>query len=160
MIRIIVNQIAGAMDYSFKDVNLGLVYPVSVKGQMMAGTHDGLHLQQAIPNSRRRCIAYWEDYGSRTTDECRRYRRVINELRLVVWMNMKRLNGNFDDLVREVAWSVPKQLGTTVISIAGELPKSTEIFARYDYADTKQYITHPYDVAAFKFFVRYTDVGC
>ncbi len=160
MIRIIVDQIKDRMDYSFKDVHLGLVYPVSVKGQMMAGTHEGLRLQEAIPNSQRSCIVYWEDYGSRLTDECVRYRRMTQELRLIIWLNLKKLEGNFDDLVKAVVWSVPRQVGTTLTYISGELPKDTNIFHRYDYKDSKQYITHPFDAAAFRVVVKYMDVGC
>lgn len=160
MIRSVVDSIAEKMDYSYKDVCLGLVYPIWVKSQFLPCEHGDVYNARAVPNAKKTSIVYWEDHGSVVQDSCKRYRRVTHILRLIIWINKKYADIDFDDYVKEVLWSVPRKVGSATVRIKDELPKTVAIFDRYTYNDGKHYVTHPYDVAAFEVRVTHTDGGC
>lgn len=162
MIRAIVDNINTHLKYSFKDSLFGVVYPVLNKNQWIPGDRTGKGYMDAVPNQAKISIAYWEDWGTVTLLSTPRYRRMQASLRLILWMNMKKMpSHSYDQAVREFLAYVPKKVGNDVlIRRTGQLAKSTEIFARYDYRDAKQYVAPPFDVAAFTFDIKYMDTDC
>jgi hypothetical protein len=160
MIREIVDSINARLDYSYKDVLLGVVHPHSVKGKSMPITSDGVTHPEAVPDGSKASIVYWEDYGSRVIVQAVRYRFLEHTLRLVVWLNFDRIEQSYDECIRELMAAIPQKLGSVLIAKGGQVPKSTDIFARYDYKERKQYITWPYDVIALTIIVKYPDTGC
>ena len=158
MIRQVIDDINDYMNYSFKDVHFGVVYPVLNKTQKIPGSRDGNQYKDAIPNSSKQSILYWEDYGTTTLLSAPRYSRVESNVRIVMWFNFKKLEEGktYDECVREVLNSLPKRVGNKIhIFLRGQQPKTEAIFARYDYKEAKQYVAPPYDVAAFDFAIRY-----
>lgn len=162
MIRQIVDRINEGMDFSFKETLLGVVYPVFNKSTFIPGDRDGNAYKDAVPNDKKRSIVYWEDYGTIKIYGSPRYDRFQTTVRLVVWLNFKKINGlTYDDCVKEILSCVPKRIRNEVfINRTGMQAKTPAIFQRYDYRDGKQYVSPPYDVAAFDFNIRYLSTYC
>ncbi len=160
MIREIIDTVNEEFDYSFKDVLLGVVHPHDNKGKLIPATSDGVPVPEAIPDTSKTSIVYWEDYGATIWKHTVRYRYVEHEMRLIVWINFKKVDEDYDYCVREILSNLPRKVGNTLLFVSAHLPKSTEVFARYDYQERKQYITYPYDVIALTVRVRYPDMRC
>ena len=160
MIREIVKQINSQLDYTFKDVLVGIVHPHDLKGQMVPMASDGTTYPEAIPHSAKTSIVYWEDMGSRTAIQAVRYRYVEHDVRLVVWLNFDRIEQSYEDCIREIMGAVPQKIDRILIAKKGQEAKSNNIFARYGYEERKQYITWPYDVFAINISIKYPDTGC
>lgn len=158
MIRQVIDDINKYVDYSFKDTHFGLVYPVLNKTQKVPGSRDGFVYKDAIPNDSKKSIVYWEDYGSTTILNAPRYKRMESTVRLVIWMNFKKIGSEktYDECVMEILQAIPNKVTNKIhIILRGEVPKTENIFGRYDYRETKQYVAPPFDVACFEFSVRY-----
>ena len=160
MIREIIRQINDRFEPSFEDKKLGLVYPVLNKTDWLPGSQNGLVYQDAVPNSSKASIIYWEDYGGRVIDSCARYQRFSHQIRLVVWFNFNLLPDTYNNYVFETLRKVPRRFDTVTLTPKGQLPKKNDIFSRYSYRDEKQYVTYPYDVVAFDFEVKYMSTMC
>jgi len=162
MIRQVVDIINKNIDFEGLDVLHGVVYPVLNKTQRIPGDRDGTLYVDAVPNSKKANILYWEDYGSIVIDRSVRYTRFQTSVRLIVWMNFKIMNStNYDNFIKKVLRAVPKKIGNQIsIIFKGQQPKSIDIFSRYDYPEGKQYVAPPYDVAAFDFDIRYMNTIC
>ena len=153
MIREIIDSIT--LDYTFKDVQYGIVYPVFSKTGFVPGSQNGKWYEDAVPDSSRKSIVYWEDYGSSVIDSNKHYWRISQSVRLICWMNFNRIDIPYEKCVGQILYGVPKQSGNTLIQYQGELPKDVNIFNRYNYKDGKTYIAYPFDVVAMKFNVLY-----
>ena len=153
MIREIIDGIN--LTYSFKDVQYGIVYPVYSKTGYVPGSQNGREYNDAVPDSRRTSIVYWEDHGSSVIGSNARNWRISQQVRLIAWMNMDRISQDYEKCVGQLLYGVPKKVGNTLISYKGQLPKDMSIFSRYSYAEGKQYMTYPFDVVAFKFNIIY-----
>ena len=162
MIRKIIDQVNSGLDYSFKENLLGIVYPVLNKTQWIPGDRSGNAYQDAVPDDKKKSIVYWEDHGTVKLFGSPRYDRYQTHVRLVVWMNFKKITDiDYDDCVREIMNCIPKRFENEVFFIrAGMQHKTPAIFNRYGYRDGKQYVSPPYDVAAFDFNVRYMSTYC
>ncbi len=160
MIRDIVENINGKLDYSFQDVLRGIVYPLNKKGQRVPASQEGKEYKDAIPNSKKKSIVYWEDYGGTIVDSCIHYQRITQRVRLIIWMNFDKIEQPYDDCVKEVTKSIPNRMGNTIIKLSETIPKSVEVFGRYDYPDRKHYVTLPYDVAVFLYNITYMKRPC
>jgi hypothetical protein len=161
MIRSIIDDINRGLDYSFRDVLKGIVYPVWAKTQYIPGSRDGHVYKDAVPDASRKSIVYWEDWGTTNLLNTPRYNRYQTAVRLVVWFNFDRLESTYDDCVREMLNAIPKRTGNEVFIMRnGQMNKGVEIFSRYNYPEGKQYVAPPYDVAAFHFNIRYMSTYC
>lgn len=160
MIRKIIDDVNELLDYSYKDVLLGVVHPHDNKGKTIPADSKGTLYAQAIPDSTRTSIVYWEDHGSVTVRQHVRFRIIEHTMHLVVWLNFNKITQGYDECVSEILDTLPQRMGTVLFSVTGQLPKSTEIFTRYDYQERKQYITYPYDAIAFKVMVKYIETKC
>lgn len=154
-----IRNIIPTLEYSFEDVQYGIVYPVNSKGQWVPGSRDGKFYKDAVPDSSKRSIVYWEDFGGEVIDSCRQYQRVRQRVRLVVWMNFARITDmNYRQCVGEILRAIPRRSGSTLFTFVAQKHKDVNLFDRYDYNEAKQYITYPYDVAAFDFDILYFNI--
>ena len=153
MIREIINNVV--LDYSFKDVQYGIVYPVFSKTGFVPGSQNGKEYNDAVPDSSRKSIVYWEDFGSSVIESNAHYWRVSQNMRLICWMNFDKINIDYEQCVGQLLYGVPKQSGNTLFRYQGQLPKDVNLFSRYNYRDGKTYILYPFDVVALKFNVIY-----
>ena len=162
MIRQIVDDINANLEYSFKDVLRGIAYPVLNKTQLIPGDRDGNKYQDCVPNDGKQSIVYWEDYGTTRLFGSTRYDRLQTSVRLVMWLNMKKISTHdYDQCVREIMNKIPRRIGNEVFIIrTGQEPKTPAIFGRYNYREGKQYVSPPFDVAAFNFNIRYMSTYC
>jgi len=160
MIREVIRQINQRIDLTFEDKKLDLVYPVLNKTDWLPGSQDGLVYKDAVPDSSKRSILYWEDYGGRVVDSCARYQRFAHQIRVVVWFNFAMISKPYDDCVVELLRAIPRRFNGVTLKPVGYLPKKNDIFARYSYRDEKQYVTYPYDVVAIDFEVKYMSTLC
>jgi hypothetical protein len=159
MIDDIIDKYNCYMDYSFRDLHLGIVHPVLNKTQYIPGDRKGDTYIDAVPNDKRTSIVYWEDFGSRAISISPRATRFMNTVRLVCWLNMSRIHGlSYGDCVRAIWGAAPRFMpGDRSIYFhkAGQLHKSMDIFSRYNYREGKQYVTAPLDAFAIDFNVYY-----
>lgn len=161
MIRTVINRINENINYSFEDVKHGIVYPVFHKNIWIPGDRTLEGYVDAIPDSKRESILYWEDYGTITLFNTPRYSRMQTSVRLILWMNFKKMIITYDEAVAEINRAIPKRIGNQVhITRKGQLAKTVDIFARYSYRDAKGYIAPPYDVLALNFDIRYMSTFC
>lgn len=160
MIRDVIRRINDRFDVSFEDKKLGLVYPVLNKTDWLPGSQNGLVYEDAVPNSSKKSIIYWEDYGGRVIDSSARYQRIQHSIRLVAWFNFNLITDPYDECVVELLRAIPRRVDQVTIKPSGFLPKKNDIFARYSYRDQKQYVTYPYDVVAIDFDVKYMSTLC
>lgn len=158
MIRQVINSIN--LDYSFKDVCYGVVYPVFSKTGRVPGSQDGKFYQDAIPDSSRKSIVYWEDYGGSVVDSTVHRQRIRQDVRLVVWMNFDKIATPYEDCIVDIMQAVPRRVGSSSIALTGTLPKDVNLFNRYDYREGKQYISYPYDVIALNYQILYFRPKC
>lgn len=120
---------------------------------------DGSLTSEAVPDSLKESIVYWEDFGARTTLQTSRYRWVNHLMRLVVWINFNKVSSPYDHCVEQMMANFPKKYDNTIITVVAQVLKSNEIFSRYSYQDRKQFITWPYDAFALDINVKYPDFG-
>ncbi len=150
-----IRDIIPVLEYSFKDVYHGIVYPVQSKGIWVPGSRDGNVYKDAVPDSRKKSIVYWEDYGGEVYSRTARWQRIRQRVRLIVWLNEAKIETPYDDNIREILQAVPKRQGNTFFQLTGQHHKDIDIFERYEYGEAKQYITYPFDVAAFDYNILY-----
>lgn len=160
MIRTIIDNLNTQLVYSFQETLLGVVHPHDNKGKVIPVVSDGSLTSEAVPDSLKESIVYWEDYGARTTLQTPRFRWVDHTMRLVVWLNFNKINDSYENCVEEMVANFPMKHGNAIAAITGQVPKNNDVFARYSYQDRKQYITWPYDAFALEVLVKYPDFGC
>jgi hypothetical protein len=164
MIRYIIDEINDNLDYSFKDVLRGVAYPVWNKNMFIPGDRKGNLYEDCVPDDKKHSIVYWEDYGSNIILNTPRYQRITSNVRLIVWLNFKLIDegtsGGYDECVKEIIQAIPKRMKSVFITHVGQQPKTPAIFSRYDYRDSKQYVSPPFDVAAFDFKITYMSTYC
>lgn len=161
MIRQIIDELNFKLDYSFKDVLLGIVYPVLNKTQYIPGDRDGLIYKDAVPDDKKKSIVYWEDYGTTTKFSTPRYEKMQTRVRLVCWLNFSLIDWQgYDECIREIMQRIPKRTKNVAVIRKGQLPKTKDIFGRYNYREGKQYVAPPYDVFALEFDIVYINTYC
>jgi hypothetical protein len=164
MIRYIIDEINDKLNYSFRDTLRGIAYPVLNKTVLIPGDRNGMVYEDCVPDDKKKSIVYWEDYGSITVLNTPRYQRITSNVRLIVWMNFrlidKEVSGEYDECVKEILNCIPKRMKDVFITHVGQQPKTPAIFSRYNYRDGKQYVSPPFDVAAFDFKITYMSTYC
>ena len=159
MIRQIIDNINSKVDYSFKDVFYGVVYPIYNKDMYIPGSRSGEIYKDAVPDSSKKSIVYWEDWGTTTLESTKRWQSMQTEMRLIAWFNFSKIDKGYDECVNELLSVVPRKEGKhTRLFLQGMLPKTEDIFARYNYREGKQYMTAPFDVVALRYQVRYMNL--
>lgn len=151
MIRSVIDDLD--LQYSFKDVCYGIVFPVFNKTGYVPGSIDGKFYNDAVPNSTKASIVYWEDYGGKVVYRNSRHVRMQQTVRLVVWLNMDEIEQEYDECVAEILRAVPQVVGTTVFQLTEELIRDEKIFSRYNYREGKNYLLWPFDAVAFVYNV-------
>lgn len=110
-------------------------------------------------------ISYFDVLSNGQRDELSGGRafRMEAVVRLVVWLNMKRLSGNVPQAMAAIVSKLNGRyndiapVGNIVVTPLQEVPKTPAIFSRwtYDEAET-QYLMLPYDYFAFDFNLMFT----
>ncbi len=125
-----------------------------------------------VPDSRKRSIIYFEDFGSRPVSFDRNKIQWESNVRLICWVNMNLFNTNACSispaLIVDVLKSIPKgrfnesDHTNILIRFNGEIPKDSRIFSRYSYDEAVNgYLLFPFDYFALSFKVFHdTDENC
>lgn len=117
------------------------------------------------PSSEQLGILYFEDLGADKVSSDRRYTTWKGSLKLVCWLNMKKIgvDNKVSTLSLAVASNTPFLIVPSGTFLGGTLeavkhyPKTPNPFQKYDYDETQtQFITNPYDYFSIKldFLVR------
>ena len=116
-------------------------------------------LMAFVPDSTKRSIIYFEDYGTTMTNMDNQMIYFQGNMRLIVWFNYHKISPAMHDpslIALNVLKVIPTQLGNfdgllgVNVDVTGQLPNDAGVFSRYSYAEERQqYITHPYDYVAF-----------
>lgn len=159
------------------DSNGGLVRPISVKKdvgngkfitktfpvacdityEMCDGSPDTLRM--FAPDSKKRCVIYFEDkgIGEETVDG---KKKMVSNLRLVCWMNLNRFSNAgcslsfyaISSLLKNVFDQRPVNFQSIVQGlqcVSTTIPKKgAEIFSQYTYNEYRQYLLKPFDYFA------------
>jgi hypothetical protein len=184
MIIEIVNAILPSLaSLSFGDLIVGLVKPIRFRNE--AGEkvfpviyNEGLDACisgsyiDLLPNSSKKCIIYFEDYGTDFVREERGQQYYRSIIRLVCWWNYKLTSSDlFEDTL--YVGNVLKLMPYTVtgldyisrvrINLIRQFPKDTDtVFGRYTYNEGEvQFVTYPYDFFALEYEVTFAfDTSC
>ncbi|MCX6328202.1 MAG: hypothetical protein NTZ85_01625 [Bacteroidia bacterium] len=139
------------------------IYPV-VYNQVrdVCDTSDYL---DAVPNSSKKSIVYFEDWGTVLKDESPDWKEFITQVRLICWFNYQKTNHAeiFDTLfmahvMHEIPFQIPSL--TYIHNIRFNLfripEKSPNLFSRYTYKEEEsQYLMYPYDYFGLDYHVIY-----
>lgn len=128
----------------------------------MAGKYQNL-----VPNSKYKSIIYWEDNGVTTNSNNTRDFNFTAQLRLVAWLNLKKLGKTDCNLSALAVTNVLNVLPTAPfnsgiytrmrINVGQEIIKSNAIFSKYTYDESVvQYLMFPFDYFALDVSVDFT----
>lgn len=116
--------------------------------------NDASDFFEMAPNSNNLGILYFEDMGANVVEKNRRYQSWKGSLKLVCWLNMKRI-GTENDLANLIFATIsgsPKTLPGTPgfvggsLSVTKQFPKSPHPFQQFNYDEVQtQFITYPYE---------------
>jgi len=143
-----------------KHINIPVVrrtYTSEVAGVVVC--NETADLYDVAPNSNQLGIIHFEDLGADNTGHTRNYTTWKGSLKLVCWLNMKRIGSNntVAKIVLATLSNIPhviaqdgQFLGGT-LKAAKQYPKIPHPFKNYGYNETQtQYVTHPYDYFSIK----------
>jgi len=138
-------------------------YDVTGRGDDCLGREVSL-----VPDSSRKSILYFEDYGTVAGGRREGLRQYTSKIRLVMWLNRERLVG---DAYKEItAYCVSAIIGKICrgqyenLDIFNQLhvkesaipAQNSDLFARYTYDETvRQYLRPPYEFFAIDFLCTY-----
>jgi hypothetical protein len=115
-------------------------------------------LKALVPNSTKRSILYFEDMGTQQTELVNGGYRFQATLRLVCWINYKKISGALCDtslIATNILKYLPTRLGNfdefidVWVEVSSQDP-AENVFDRYNYNEERnQFMTYPYDVVAF-----------
>jgi hypothetical protein len=141
-------------------------FPVSVdvvRGPQFTGREIDL-----IPNSSRKSITYFEDYGSTINSTRDGLTEFTSTLRLVCWLNKKLLVGDdyaeitgycIASIIPRLVTANPENIGvfTGLKTKALRIPiQSAELFSRYTYDENiRQYLRPPFEAFAIDLSCNY-----
>ncbi len=148
-----------------KPIVIRKTFPVScdvTNADCVAGKYMDL-----VPNSRKRSIIYFEDYGVRPIVQSNLDFSWKSQLRLVCWVNMNKFDYNECSisalLIQSLLSKFPIGFGNlggfnrVGFSVAGEIPKDARIFSRYSYDESvTQYLVKPFDYFALNIETTFT----
>lgn len=120
------------------------------------------------PDSSRRSIIYFEDFGVQANGRQHSMNGYISSLRLVCWLNRSRLVGDKykavagimqATIIDKIAGRNPENTGIFVrltVDVAKILPQDNAIFGRYTYDEAvRQHLRPPYEFFAIDFSCKY-----
>lgn len=138
-------------------------YDVALGGDGCVGREKDLQ-----PNSSKKSITYFEDYGSRVNATRDGVTDFTSQLRLVCWLNRNRLTGDAYSEITAfcIASIIPlickanpenieqfSQIRTKALTVPVQGP---DLFAKYTYDETvRQFLRPPYEAFAIDFAVNY-----
>lgn len=155
-----ISLITGAADKPVKKV-----YPVDcgvTQKQCVSGRYSDL-----IPDTAKKSVHYWEDGGVRSIQSNERDLRFESSLRLVGWLNLKKLGKTNCSVSAQAIMQIINTLplgrfnsgefkNIQLISIS-EAAKNSAIFSKYTYDETvTQYLMFPFDYYALDITLRFT----
>lgn len=109
---------------------------------------------EMIPDDNEIGMLYFEDLGANVVDSTSRYNTWKGRLKMVVWLNMKRIGGDNGPgvLIGAVLKAVPSSIDISGRFLGGTIkpskidPKSFNPFAYYSYDEARQqYLMYPFD---------------
>ena len=116
-----------------------------------------------IPNSKERCIVYFEGYGT-SIDKY----NIVSAIKLICWYNSKGFQTN-DNLASKLIHLISDEIGESGvhslfgaidIQIVEIIEADNKIFARYSYDEAEsQYLTYPYNCFSITFKLKYRNSG-
>lgn len=121
-----------------------------------------------VPNSRKRSILYWVDYGNTMVKREGENFTFQARLKLIGWVNLEKFKNVTGctlthKLVASIIQAIPTNFEnfgifqSTKIRYKGEDPKNAQIFAGYTYSEeVNQYLLYPYDYFAMNFEIEFT----
>lgn len=181
MITLISDRLAAAIapQLNWSETVAGIAKPVKFTDRTADGVmtrvmpvacgeacEDGQRYFNLVPDSEKKSIIYFEDFGTRIKEkDSRRYDCEVT-LRLVCWMNLQKIGITDCTLsavaVSQVLSAVPLQLpdevpfNQLVFRVTDQLPRTPAIFERYTYNESvNQYLMWPYDYFALMIYGRF-----
>jgi len=123
--------------------------------------------QDLVPNSKYKSISYFEDGGAKLISNNQRDFTFQSNLRLVYWLNLKKLGKTDCNLSALAVTNVLNILPTGPfnngiysrirININQEIVKNAAIFSKYSYDESVvQYLMYPYDYFALDLTIDFT----
>lgn len=121
-----------------------------------------------VPDSKKRAILYWEDYGNIMQKREGDNFTFVARLKLIGWVNLEKFKNVVGcTLTHLLVASIIKEIPTnfqnfgifqsTKIRYKGEDPKTAQIFAKYTYSEeVNQYLLYPFDYFAMNFEIEFT----
>lgn len=120
-----------------------------------------------MPDSKYNSVMYFEDGGVRPSDNSARDFSFESNLKLVCWLNLKKLGktgcSNTALAIATILNTLPTRTfnngvySRIFIAVTGEEIKSPQIFSKYTYDEEKtQYLMYPYDYFALNISVRFS----
>ena len=139
------------------------VYPVYLNDATLC---DSSTYTDLVPDSSKMSIIYFEDGGSDVIESGCKYTDMESSLKLVCWLNLKRINVAYTDAINiklNLINNIPSRIANTdwvtkiSVMFESEDPKSADIFSEYTYDEAEhQYLIYPYDFFALNYKVKYS----
>jgi hypothetical protein len=139
-------------------VNVVKRRPVSYDVTIVGGDNCAGKEVAVMPDSNRKSIIYFEDFGIATTGTLRRHVGYSSSLRLMCWLDRSKLVGdNYTEIagramsaiVGRLAHKNPENIGIftrLTIDVARIPPQDPALFGRYTYDETdRQYLRPPFE---------------
>jgi len=143
------------------------VYPIDCNTSYKDCTTASKKHTDLVPNSKFKSIHYFEDNGVGTIASTQRDFRFESKVRLVGWLNLKKL-GKTDcsissKAVLQIINALPSgrfnsgEFKNIQITSISEAPKTSAIFGKYTYDETViQYLMYPFDYYALDITIQFT----
>ena len=139
------------------------VYPIYLNSALPCDTSTYTDL---VPDSSKMSIIYFEDGGSEVIESGCKYTDMEATLKLVCWVNLKRINIDYTDaeyIKLNLINNIPSHIDNTDwvtkirVMFEGEEPKGADIFSDYTYDEAEnQYLIYPFDFFALNYRVKYS----
>lgn len=161
------------IDVRADDENIKIVKKMPVSYDVLGGKSAILGMErELVPNSGRKGILYFEDFGSDIDSNGRAtpaFTPLISNIRLVCWLNKKKMAlDKYDEItavcMAEIIRRVVSGTGfngngvTRLFVSVGRIPiQDAAIFSRYNYLEAElQYLRPPFEYFAIDFVAKYS----
>ncbi len=119
-----------------------------------------------VPDSKKKSVFYFEEEGSRVVERKGRFIKMQSSLRLIGWLNIKKLGYETCSITSEIISDIIKTLPSTPfntgkyigmnIQVTSQMPKNSSIFGKYTYNESQmQHLMYPFDFFALNLTVDY-----
>ena len=181
MLELIADEIKIIIEtLNWSDQVVGIVMPVKIK----VGDKDGTTTDKTVPGSynknpttcnpgeiitftpdtKKKSVVYQEAVSESIQNEWDGFLEITAEIRIVAWLNLKRINKNIKDSIliqKNLIQNIPEQ----ITGISGlqkcdlhfqGITRSPEIFSAYTYDEAEnQFLIYPFDYFALNYQVDY-----